>query len=34
MADHWNEHVLLRIAHALEGSVALQQPRDMFFSPL
>jgi Asp-tRNA(Asn)/Glu-tRNA(Gln) amidotransferase A subunit family amidase len=34
MAGHWNEHVLLRVAHALEGRVALQKPGDMFFSPL
>ena len=34
MAGHWNEHILLRVAHVLEGSNALQQPKGEYFSPL
>ena len=33
MADHWNEHVLLRVAHALENTAQLHAPAT-YFSPL
>lgn len=34
MAWHYNEHILLRVAAALEPQQESRKPKDAFFSPL
>ena len=34
LAGHWNEHILLRAASALEDNIHLRKPKAIYFSPL